>query len=76
MCTLNLMLVHTTKSEPETANFYSLLERLYVFTSGSYVHNKWKIVQHEMSPGLPPIELQKGSVIHAGHAGINQSMAF
>ena len=55
---LNLVLVDTKKSVPEAADFFSLLERLHIFMSGSYVHNKWKIMQHEKSPGLPPIELQ------------------
>ena len=46
---LNLVLVDTTKCVTEVADFFSL--------PGSYVHNKWKIMQHEMSPGLSPIEI-------------------
>lgn len=49
----------TTKSVPEAADFFSLLERLYVFISGSYVHNKWKKVQAEMFPGEQQFELQR-----------------
>ena len=73
---LNLVLVDTTKSVPEAADFFSLLERLYVFMSGSYVHNKWKTIQHEMFPGLPPIELQRLSDIRWACRYILQSMLF
>lgn len=31
----------------------SLLERLYVFMSGSYVHNKWLEVQRDMFASAP-----------------------
>lgn len=40
---LNLVLVDSTKSESET--FFSLLQKLYVYMSGSYVHQKWLSVQ-------------------------------
>ena len=45
---LNLVLVDAAKAEPEVADFFSLLSRLYVFLSGSYVHIKWKRIQEEM----------------------------
>lgn len=55
---LNLVLVDTVKAVPEVGQFFSLLERLYVFTSGSYVHQKWLSIQKEMYPGAPR-ELQR-----------------
>ncbi len=55
---LNLVLVDTVKAIPEVGEFFSLLERLYVFTSGSYVHQKWLGIQKEMYPGAPARELQ------------------
>ena len=45
---LNLVLVDATKSVSEAGDFSSLLERLYVFLSDSYVHNKQKSIQQEM----------------------------
>ncbi len=56
---LNLVLVDTVKAIPEVGKFFSLLERLYVFTSGSYVHQKWLGIQKEMYPGAPARELQR-----------------
>ena len=56
---LNLVLVDTAKSIREAADFFSLLQRLYVFLSGSYVHNKWKKVQKEMYPGQDQFELHR-----------------
>ena len=38
---LNLVLVDTCKSVTEASEFFALLERLYVFTSGSLMHRKW-----------------------------------
>lgn len=55
---LNLVLVDTVKAVPEVGQFFSLLDRLYVFTSGSYVHQKWLSIQEEMYPGAPR-ELQR-----------------
>ncbi len=46
------------KSVPDAAHFFSLLERLYVFFSSSYVHQKWLKVQSEMLEGAPR-ELQR-----------------
>ena len=56
---LNLVLVDTAKSIPEAADFFSLIQRLYVFLSGSYVHNKWKAVQKDMYPGQEQYELHR-----------------
>ncbi|XP_062853960.1 zinc finger MYM-type protein 1-like isoform X2 [Trichomycterus rosablanca] len=55
---LNLVIVDAVKSVADAGNFFSLLERLYVFMSGSYVHNKWLEVQREMFDGAPR-ELQQ-----------------
>ena len=61
---LNLVLVDVAKSVPvtEAGYFFYLLQKLYVFISGSYVHNKWKIVQKEMHPTKQQFELQRLSV--------------
>jgi Domain of unknown function (DUF4371)/hAT family C-terminal dimerisation region len=56
---LNLVLVDAVKSVPEASNFFSLLERTYVFTSGSYVHRRWLEIQQEMFPDEAPRELQR-----------------
>lgn len=45
---LNLVLVDAVKAVPEAEEFFALLQSLYVFTSGSYVHSKWLTVQREM----------------------------
>ncbi len=55
---LNLFLVDSTKSVPESETFFSLLQKLYVYMSGSYVHQKWLSVQKEMYQGAPR-ELQR-----------------
>ncbi|ROL52542.1 Zinc finger MYM-type protein 1 [Anabarilius grahami] len=55
---LNLVLVDSTKSVPESETFFSLLQKLYVYMSGSYVHQKWLSVQKEMYQGAPR-ELQR-----------------
>lgn len=55
---LNLVIVDSVKSVPDAASFFSLLERLYVFMSGSYVHHKWLAVQRDMFDGEPR-ELQR-----------------
>ncbi|XP_034064839.1 zinc finger MYM-type protein 1-like isoform X2 [Gymnodraco acuticeps] len=55
---LNLVLVDTVKAVPEAEQFFSLLEKLYFFTSGSYVHPKWLDIQREMYEGAPR-ELQR-----------------
>ena len=55
---LNLVIVDSVKSVTDAGHFFSLLERMYVFMSGSYVHNQWLQVQREMFDG-PPRELQR-----------------
>lgn len=55
---LNLVLVDTVKAVPEADCFFALLQKLYVYMSGSYVHQKWLDVQKEMHEGAPR-ELQK-----------------
>ncbi|XP_041834348.1 zinc finger MYM-type protein 1-like [Melanotaenia boesemani] len=50
---LNLVLVDTVKSVPEADNFFAVLQRLYVFISGSYLHQKGIEVQKEMYEGQP-----------------------
>ncbi len=55
---LNLVLVDSTKSVPESETLFSLLQKLYVYMSGSYVHQKWLSVQKEMYQGAPR-ELQR-----------------
>ena len=55
---LNLVLIDTVKAVPEADCFFALLQKLYVYMSGSYVHQKWLDVQKEMYEGQPR-ELQK-----------------
>nr|XP_054607093.1 zinc finger MYM-type protein 1-like [Nothobranchius furzeri] len=55
---LNLVIVDAVKSVADAGNFFSLLERMYTFISGSYVHNRWLEVQREMFDGAPR-ELQQ-----------------
>lgn len=55
---LSMFIVDPVKSVTNAGNLFSLLERLYVFISGSYAHNKWLEVQREMFDG-PPRELQR-----------------
>lgn len=50
---LNLVLVDTMKSVPEADNFFAVLQWLYIFMSGSYLHQKWVEVQKEMYKGQP-----------------------
>lgn len=56
---LNLVLVDTAKSVRKASDFFALLEKLYVFISGSYVHAKWKQIQIQMYPGEAPHELPR-----------------
>ncbi len=55
---LNLVLVDTVKAVPQAGCFFTVLQRLYSFMSGSYVHNKCLNVQKEMFDSTPR-ELQK-----------------
>lgn len=45
---LNLVLVDVAKTVPEAAEFFALLQSLYVFISSSYVHAKWLAIQENM----------------------------
>lgn len=42
---LNLVLVETVKIIPEVENFFTVVQKLYNFMSGSYVHPKWLNMQ-------------------------------
>uniref|UniRef100_A0A3B4VHH5 DUF4371 domain-containing protein n=1 Tax=Seriola dumerili TaxID=41447 RepID=A0A3B4VHH5_SERDU len=42
---LNLVIVDTVKAVPEASCFFSLLQHLYIFLSGLYVHQKWMDIQ-------------------------------
>ncbi len=55
---LNLVIVDAVKNVSGAGNFFSLLERLCVFLSGSYVHQKWLEVQRNMYDGVSR-ELQR-----------------
>lgn len=52
------VLVDTVKAIPEVECFFSLVQRLYTFMSGSYIHTKWLKKQKEMYDGAPR-ELQR-----------------
>lgn len=56
---LNLVLVDTVKVIPEVDNFFTVVQKLYNFMSGSYVHPKWLNMQKRLFEGTPPRELQK-----------------
>ena len=56
---LNLVLVDVVRSVSAAATFFSLLERMYVFISGSYVHRRWIEIQKKMFPNQSPQELQQ-----------------
>lgn len=50
---LNLVIVDTVKAVPEASCFFSLMQCLYTFLSGSYVHQKWQDIQRAMFQGQP-----------------------
>lgn len=56
---LNLVLVDTVKSVSEAVNIFALVQKLYNFVSGSYVHLKWLAFQKELYPEQQPRELQR-----------------
>ena len=56
---LNLVLVDCCKSVLAAREFFALLERLYVFTSGSLMHKMWEDAQKELYPNTPPRQLQR-----------------
>uniref|UniRef100_A0A667WWJ6 DUF4371 domain-containing protein n=1 Tax=Myripristis murdjan TaxID=586833 RepID=A0A667WWJ6_9TELE len=60
---LNLVIVDTVRAVPEASCFFSLLQRLYVFLSGSYVHQKWQDIQRSMYQEDQPRELPRLSDI-------------
>uniref|UniRef100_A0A3B4WFJ0 TTF-type domain-containing protein n=1 Tax=Seriola lalandi dorsalis TaxID=1841481 RepID=A0A3B4WFJ0_SERLL len=55
---LNLVIVDSVKAVPEVDCFFILLQKLYVYISGSYVHEKWLSVQRDMYKDAPR-ELQR-----------------
>ena len=55
---LNLALVDCMKVVHRLQNFL-LFEQLYVFVSGSFVHERWVQIQKDMCPGEPVRELQR-----------------
>ena len=56
---LNLVLVDTTKIVPEAAEFFALMEALYVFISTSKVHSLYIEQQLQLNPNKPPRQLQR-----------------
>ena len=56
---LNLVLVDACKSVTAAADFFALLEHLYVFTSGSLMHLKWVEAQQDLYPNDAPRQLQR-----------------
>ena len=64
---LNLVLVDCCKAVREAREFFSLLEKLYVFTSGSLMHIRWLEVQRRMYPSEQPRQLSV-CLTHGGRA--------
>ena len=58
---LNLVLIDTVNVVPYTDNFFSLLEKVYIFVSKSIVHECVIWLQKEMHPGEKIRELQNRS---------------
>ncbi|PIK51771.1 putative zinc finger MYM-type protein 1-like [Apostichopus japonicus] len=56
---LNLVIVDACKTVKEAANFFALLQQLYVFVSGSNVHQRWLQTQAEMFTEKQPRELKR-----------------
>ena len=55
---LNLIIVDSCKAIKFAADFFVLLQRLYVFLSDSYVHLKWFNLQKQLHPNERAIELK------------------
>ena len=55
---LNLIVVDCCKSVKHVADFFSLLQRLYNFVSGSYINSHWLSLQKELRPHEKPMELK------------------
>ena len=60
---LSLVLVDACKIVQDAGQFFSLLEKLYVFVSTSVVHKLWMEVQRQIHPGFPPRQLHRLSDI-------------
>jgi hypothetical protein len=56
---INLVVVDVCKSVKEAGDFFAILQRLYNFISGSYVHVKWLDLQLELYETERPVELKK-----------------
>ncbi|XP_011409319.1 PREDICTED: uncharacterized protein LOC105316201, partial [Amphimedon queenslandica] len=56
---LNLVLVKSVKSVPIAAEFFALLEALYVFFSPTKAHDVFMEKQSQLHPEKQPMELQK-----------------
>ena len=69
-CLLNLVLVDVVKSVAVASEYFVLLERHYVFVSGSSVHDMWLKIQKDMHPGEIPKELKKLSDTIDGRPGM------
>ena len=55
---LNLVVVDCCKSVKFAADFFSQLQRLYIFMSGCFVHSEWLDLQKNMHPNTKPMELK------------------
>src|SRR6218665_3995473 len=55
---LNLVIVDTCKAVRHAADYFALLQKLYIFVSGSFVHPKWLSLQNDLYPDEKPIELR------------------
>ncbi|XP_038062619.1 zinc finger MYM-type protein 1-like [Patiria miniata] len=55
----NLVIVDACKTVKEAASFFALLQQLYVFVSGSNVHQRWLKIQAAMFPGEQPRDLKR-----------------
>ena len=55
---LNLVVVDCCKCVKYTPNFFALIQRLYVFISGSFLHSCWLFLQKELLPNEKSIELK------------------
>ena len=56
---LNLVLVDCAKAIPHAAEFFCLMESLYVFIAGTKAHAIFMSKQHDLHPTKQPIQLQK-----------------
>jgi hypothetical protein len=53
-----LAVVDSCKAVKFAADFFALLQRLYIFLSGSYIHPKWLNLQKQLHPNERAIELK------------------